>query len=141
MATSSITANFVMSDPKVSRAFVRALLARRPRGNVPRIRNDWEVLSDPDDIRGFFRTENGEGQEGTDMKLLHHSHSTNGVRPPALHKRFSPYPIEISCSEIICSETISISAKWNWCGEKEKVIIKTNLPKGPQRYGRSSKER
>lgn len=54
MATSSITANFVMSDPKVSRAFVRALLARRPRGNVPRIRNDWEVLSDPDDIRGFF---------------------------------------------------------------------------------------
>lgn len=28
MATSSITANFVMSDPKVSRAFVRALLAR-----------------------------------------------------------------------------------------------------------------
>ena len=47
MATSSITANFVMSDPKVSRAFVRALLARRPRGNVPRIRNDWEVLSDP----------------------------------------------------------------------------------------------
>ena len=61
--------------------------------------------------------------------------------PEINHKRFSPYPIEISCSEIICSETISISAKWNWCGEKEKVIIKTNLPKGPQRYGRSSKER
>ena len=54
MATSSITANFVMRDPKVSRAFVRALLARRPSGNVPRIRNDWEVLSDPESIRGFF---------------------------------------------------------------------------------------
>jgi len=33
MATSSITANFVMRDPKVSRAFVKALLARRPSGN------------------------------------------------------------------------------------------------------------
>ena len=54
MATSSITANFVMRDPKVSRAFVRALLARRPSDNVPRIRNDWEVLSDPESIRGFF---------------------------------------------------------------------------------------
>lgn len=54
MATSSITANFVMRDPKVSRAFVRALLARRPRGNVPRIRNDWEVLSDSNAIRDFF---------------------------------------------------------------------------------------
>ena len=54
MATSSITANFVMRDPKVSRAFVRALLARRPSGNVPRIRNDWEVLSDSESIRGFF---------------------------------------------------------------------------------------
>ena len=54
MATSSITANFVMRDPKVSRAFVRALLARRPSGNVPRIRNDWEVLSEPNAIRDFF---------------------------------------------------------------------------------------
>ena len=54
MATSSITANFVMRDPKVSRAFVKALLARRPSGNVPRIRNDWEVLSDPENIREFF---------------------------------------------------------------------------------------
>ena len=54
MATSSITANFVMSDPKVSRAFVRALLARRPSGKVMRIKDDWEVLSDPDAIRTFF---------------------------------------------------------------------------------------
>ena len=54
MATSSITANFVMRDPKVSRAFVRALLARRPSGNVPRIRNDWEVLSEPNAIRDFL---------------------------------------------------------------------------------------
>ena len=51
MATSSITANFVMSDPKVSRAFVRALL-----------RNDWEVLSDPDDIRGFFGRKTAKGR-------------------------------------------------------------------------------
>ena len=62
MATSSITANFVMSDPKVSRAFVRALLARKPRGNVPRIRNNWEVLSDPDDIRGFFGRKTAKGR-------------------------------------------------------------------------------
>ena len=54
MATSSITANFVMSDPKVSRAFVRALLAHRPSGKVMRKRDDWEVLSDPDAIRDFF---------------------------------------------------------------------------------------
>ena len=54
MATSSITANFVMRDPKVSRAFVRALLARRPSGNVPRMRKGWEVLSDSNDIRDFF---------------------------------------------------------------------------------------
>ena len=38
MATSSITANFVMSDPKVSRAFARALLARRPSGKVTKRR-------------------------------------------------------------------------------------------------------
>ena len=54
MATSSITANFVMSDPKVSRAFVRALLARRPSGKVTSIKDGWEVLSDPDAIRTFF---------------------------------------------------------------------------------------
>ena len=54
MATSNITANFVMSDPKVSRAFVRALLARRPSGKVMRIKDGWEALSDPDAIRTFF---------------------------------------------------------------------------------------
>ena len=54
MATSSITANFVMSDPKVSRAFARALLACRPSGKVTKRRGSWEVLSDPDAIRSFF---------------------------------------------------------------------------------------
>lgn len=54
MATSSITANFVMRDPKVSRAFARALLARRPRASVPRMSKGWEVLSDPNAIRVFF---------------------------------------------------------------------------------------
>ena len=90
----------------------------------------YKSLSEEDDVFNDPRSFNG---------LETEAHFP--FEPEINHKRFSPYPIEISCSEIICSETISISAKWNWCGEKEKVIIKTNLPKGPQRYGRSSKER
>ena len=55
--------------------------------------------------------------------------------PEISHKPYSLYPVDFDFSE-----TISISAKWDWCGGKEKVIIKTSLPNGPQRYGRSSKE-
>ena len=55
--------------------------------------------------------------------------------PEINHKPYSLFPIDFAFSE-----TISISANWDWCGDKEKIIIKTNLPNGPQRYGRSSKE-
>ena len=54
MATSSITANFTISDPKAARAFARALCAERSWA-IPAVKVDYRHVTDPHEIDSFFR--------------------------------------------------------------------------------------
>ena len=54
MATSSITANFTISDPKAARAFARALCAERS-WTIPVVKVDYRHVTDPHEIDSFFR--------------------------------------------------------------------------------------
>ena len=55
MATSSITANFCISDAHEARAFVDRFVAASEQRIPLRRRSKIAVLSDPAEIRRFFR--------------------------------------------------------------------------------------
>ena len=54
MATSSITANFTISDPKAARAFATAFIRNSRKANTPAVM-PWRMITSADVVRSAER--------------------------------------------------------------------------------------